>query len=269
MLNPKNCWPVFVLGALLLAILIWVGHKRMVVLQEETRSLAQESLDKAGFTFARAEKADASLMISGFSVDKATAEAACSTVADAVRDRIGIPGVYAAIDCRGISYPGSAVVRSPLPAKPDAQGSKSDKAAVTAAQQAEVTCQSRLTEAGKSGTIRFEKGSSPLLAGQDVLDRVAEVAKECSRFKIEIGGHTDTGGAFDLNQRLSERRANTVRDFLISKGVAPEQVTAKGYGESQPLVNDFPDGNGDVLGQPDNPLREQNRRIEFKITESD
>ncbi len=267
MLNSKNCWPVFVLGALGLAILMWVHYQRMVVLQEETRSSAQESLDKAGFTFARADTLDERLMISGFSVDEATAKAACSTVVDAVKDRASLPGVFAKIDCRGISYPGSEVVRSPLPTKPDVAVTPGTPTA-TPSQQAEVNCQSRLTEAGKTGTIRFEKGSSPLLGGQEVLDRVAVVAKECSSFNIEIGGHTDTGGAADLNQRLSERRANTVRDFLISKGVPASQVTAKGYGETQPLVNDFPNGNGDIRGQPDSPLREQNRRIEFKITES-
>ena len=115
MLNPRNCWPVFVLGAFGLAILVWVGHQRMVVLQEETRSLAQDSLDRAGFTFARSDTLEERLLISGFSVDEATAKAACSTVVDAVRDRIGLPGVYAKIDCQGISYPGSAVVRPLLP----------------------------------------------------------------------------------------------------------------------------------------------------------
>jgi len=268
MLNPKNCWPVFVLGALGLAILTWVGHQRMMALQADTRSLAQESLDKAGFTFARADTFDERLLISGFSVDEATAKAACSTVADAVGDRVGLPGVYAKIDCRGISYPGSNVVRSPLPTKAEMGISTPSRSDVAGPQQAQVACQSRLTEAGKSGSIRFKKGDSPLLAGQEVLDRVAVVAKECSNFKIEIGKHTDTGGAADLNQRLSEQRAVTVRDFLIAKGVPADRVVAKGYGETQPLVNDFPNGNGDVPGQPDSPLREQNRRIEFKITES-
>ena len=265
MLNPKNCWPVFVLGALGLAILTWVGHQRMVILQEETRSMAQESLDKTGFTFARAETFEGRLMISGYAVDKATAEAACQTVVEAVKDRVSLPGVFAKIDCRGVSYPGSAVIRSPLPTIPEVAVAASGKPVEPTSQQAQVTCQSRLAEAGKSGFIRFEKGSSPLLAGQEVLDRVAVVAKECSTFKIEIGGHTDTGGAADLNQRLSEQRANMVRDFLISKGVPADQVIAKGYGESQPLVNDFPNGNSDTPGQPDSPLREQNRRIEFKI----
>lgn len=268
MLNPKNCWPVFVLGAFSLAILMWVGHQRMVVLQEETRALAQDSLDRAGFSFARSDTLDERLLISGFSVDEATAKAACSTVVDAVRDRIGLPGVYAKIDCQGINYPGSAVVRPLLPRQASISASAPERPAAVARQQAEVSCQTRLTEAGKSGTIRFEKGNGPLFGGQEVLNRVAAVAKACSGFKIEIGGHTDTGGAAELNQRLSQQRANIVRDFLISKGVPADQVTAKGYGETQPVVNDFPEGNGDIPGQPDSPLRQQNRRIEFKITES-
>ena len=168
MLNSKNCWPVFVLGALGLAILMWVHYQRMVVLQEETRSSAQESLDKAGFTFARADTLDERLMISGFSVDEATAKAACSTVVDAVKDRASLPGVFAKIDCRGISYPGSEVVRSPLPTKPDVAVTPGTPTA-TPSQQAEVNCQSRLTEAGKTGTIRFEKGSSPLLGDKKFL----------------------------------------------------------------------------------------------------
>jgi OOP family OmpA-OmpF porin len=107
-----------------------------------------------------------------------------------------------------------------------------------------------------------------LVGGQEVLDRVAAVARQCSSFRIEIGGHTDTGGPAALNERLSQTRANTVRDFLISKGVPAQQVTAKGYGETRPLVNDFPNGDGDIPGQPDSPLREQNRRIEFRLTGS-
>jgi outer membrane protein OmpA-like peptidoglycan-associated protein len=99
-----------------------------------------------------------------------------------------------------------------------------------------------------------------------VLDRVAAVAKECSKFGIEIGGHTDTGGAADLNQRLSDLRANAVRTYMINKGVPASQLTAKGYGETKPLVNDFPGGNADVPGQPDSPLRAQNRRTEFTVT---
>jgi len=52
---------------------------------------------------------------------------------------------------------------------------------------------------------------------------------------IEVAGHTDSVGNDAYNQRLSEQRANTVRDFLISRGVAANRLTAKGYGESDPV----------------------------------
>lgn len=268
MLNRKNRWSVFVLGALGLAIMGLIHHQQMVVLQEETRSLAQQSLDGAGYSFVRAQTLDEALLIRGLTVDEATAKAVCSTVVNAVRNRIGLPGVYARIDCEGITYPGSSAARAPLSAKPGVPVPASNRSAATPPQSAEASCQTRLAEAGRSGTIRFEKGNSPLVGGQEVLDRVAAVARQCSSFRIEIGGHTDTGGPAALNERLSQTRANTVRDFLISKGVPAQQVTAKGYGETRPLVNDFPNGDGDIPGQPDSPLREQNRRIEFRLTGS-
>jgi outer membrane protein OmpA-like peptidoglycan-associated protein len=65
---------------------------------------------------------------------------------------------------------------------------------------------------------------------------------------------------------LSDMRATAVRTYMINKGVPASQLTAKGYGETKPLVNDFPNGNADVPGQPDSPLRAQNRRTEFTVT---
>ena len=52
---------------------------------------------------------------------------------------------------------------------------------------------------------------------------------------IEVAGHTDSVGNDAYNQALSERRANTVRDFLISRGVAADRLTARGYGEAEPV----------------------------------
>jgi outer membrane protein OmpA-like peptidoglycan-associated protein len=261
----KSCWPWWIAGLLGLLILGWlmsyVGKGSAKNMIEGTRSLAQEGLDTSGFTFARAEVDGSVLKIAGTAPDKAAAEAACKAATDKIAGRVGLPGVFSAIDCTGITYPGydaSAPVVAATPAP---------KAAVPAAAKAEAdTCQARLTEAGKSGAVSFARNKGQILSGQDVLDRVAVVAKECKKFAIEIGGHTDTGGAADLNQRLSDLRANGVRSYLINKGVSASQLTAKGYGESKPLVNDFPNGNADVPGQPDSPLRAQNRRTEFTVT---
>lgn len=260
----KSCWPWCLLGLVGLALLGWLmsytgkgSAKNMI---DGTRSLAQEGIDSAGFTFARAEVVGSVLKIVGTAPDKANADAACKAANDKVTGRIGLPGVFSTVDCTGITYPGyeaaAPVVASTSPNK-----------AISAAAKAELSsCQARLSAAGKSGAVGFAKNKEQILNGQDILDRVAAVAKECQKFAVEIGAHTDTGGAADRNQNLSDLRANAVRSYLINEGVGAGQLTAKGFGETKPLVNDFPNRNADVPGQPDSPLRAQNRRIEFTIT---
>jgi OOP family OmpA-OmpF porin len=71
---------------------------------------------------------------------------------------------------------------------------------------------------------------------------------------IEVAGHTDSVGNDAYNMALSEKRANTVRDFLISRGVPADRLTARGYGETEPLAdNSTEDG------------RSQNRRVGLRI----
>lgn len=86
------------------------------------------------------------------------------------------------------------------------------------------------------------------------LDQMVQMFKDIPTLVLEIGGHTDNVGADAVNQKLSEARANTVRNYLISKGVADNRVTAKGYGETKPVAsNDTDEG------------RTANRRVEFTI----
>ena len=72
--------------------------------------------------------------------------------------------------------------------------------------------------------------------------------------KIEISSHTDSKGANEYNFKLSENRAKSVVDYLISKGIDSNRLVSKGYGEEKPIVtNDTEEG------------RQLNRRTEFKI----
>jgi outer membrane protein OmpA-like peptidoglycan-associated protein/tetratricopeptide (TPR) repeat protein len=92
------------------------------------------------------------------------------------------------------------------------------------------------------------------------LDKLVATLKENPNMTIEIGGHTDSRGNDGYNQKLSEQRAQSVIDYLISKGIAKERLQAKGYGESQPIApNQNPDGRDNPAG------REKNRRTELKI----
>ncbi|MGB5927912.1 MAG: OmpA family protein, partial [Cyclobacteriaceae bacterium] len=89
------------------------------------------------------------------------------------------------------------------------------------------------------------------------LDRTAEVLKKTPSIKIEIAGHTDNIGSNAYNQSLSERRANSVRQYLINKGVEGSRLVAKGYGEGRPIASNDQEADG----------RELNRRVEMKILE--
>jgi len=86
------------------------------------------------------------------------------------------------------------------------------------------------------------------------LQRVVEFMKSNTGVEIEIGGHTDSIGPESYNQRLSERRAKAVYDYLVSNGIAADRVVSRGFGESKPVEsNMYNDG------------RAKNRRVEFKI----
>ncbi len=74
------------------------------------------------------------------------------------------------------------------------------------------------------------------------LDRFAQIMKLYPGLIVEIQGHTDSRGSEAYNLKLSQARADAVRDYLISKGIEPDRLIAKGYGESQPVVpNDTPE----------------------------
>ncbi len=82
----------------------------------------------------------------------------------------------------------------------------------------------------------FDKAT---LRQEDVseLDKNVEALKAWGDVNIEVAGHTDSMGSDAYNMRLSKQRADAVRNFLISRGVAADRLTAKGYGESQPVAD--------------------------------
>jgi outer membrane protein OmpA-like peptidoglycan-associated protein len=82
--------------------------------------------------------------------------------------------------------------------------------------------------------------------------------------KIEIGGHTDTRGDAVVNQKLSEDRAKSVYDYLISKGIAKERLSYKGYGETMPVFSDAQIGKLTIEAEIE-AAHQLNRRTEYKI----
>lgn len=104
--------------------------------------------------------------------------------------------------------------------------------------------------------IQFADSSAVIDGGSlATLDLVVDILNANPTANIEIGGHTDNIGPIGGNIRLSERRANAVRDYLISGGIDASRLTAVGYGPDQPIAsNDTAEG------------RAANRRIEFTVT---
>ncbi len=93
------------------------------------------------------------------------------------------------------------------------------------------------------------------------LDKIAQILFDNPNIKIELGSHTDSRATTEYNQKLSQRRAESAVNYIISKGISPNRIVAKGYGESQ-LVNQCADG------VPCSEEEHQaNRRTEFKVLE--
>lgn len=95
------------------------------------------------------------------------------------------------------------------------------------------------------------------------LDEIVRMLEASPAMTIEIGAHTDSKGSDRYNLKLSEARAKSVVDYLVSKGIDPSRLTSKGYGESMPIAPET-----DEKGKDKPEGREKNRRTEFKVTKN-
>jgi outer membrane protein OmpA-like peptidoglycan-associated protein len=106
-----------------------------------------------------------------------------------------------------------------------------------------------------SGSVLFVTGKATLLAGATAqLDKVADALTKLPERHFTIEGHTDSTGSYAINADLSARRANAVRDYLISRGVSADAVSAVGVGSQRPVAD-----NKSTAG------RAMNRRVEIIV----
>ena len=91
------------------------------------------------------------------------------------------------------------------------------------------------------------------------IDSVISVLNQNDAFKIELIGHTDSKGTDEYNKRLSEKRADAVKAYMISRGIKKERIVISTLGSCFPIVPNEKDGKDDPEG------RAQNRRVEFKL----
>jgi outer membrane protein OmpA-like peptidoglycan-associated protein len=105
------------------------------------------------------------------------------------------------------------------------------------------------------GNITFQTNSADINANfYNVLNSVVLVLNEFNKTLIDVYGHTDSTGSDAINQPLSERRASSVGQYLISQGIDSRRVATQGFGKTRPIAsNDTPEG------------RSQNRRVELML----
>lgn len=120
-------------------------------------------------------------------------------------------------------------------------------------------CQTLFEEVKGNNRILFETNKANIkgAASFDLLNKIAAAANRCSSFNMSIGGHTDSVGNEAYNQRLSEARAATVKNYLSQQQVESNRMTAQGFGETRPQAT-----NATAEG------RAQNRRITFTVTQA-
>ena len=139
-------------------------------------------------------------------------------------------------------------------------GRANSSEAQTRAQAARSDVEARDSERGlvlTLGDVAFEAGKASLQpSATTAIDRLAQLLAVYPERSVRIEGHTDSAGDDAANQVLSERRANAVRDALLTRGVDAARVEAVGYGEARPIAD-----NGTPGG------RQKNRRIEIVLSD--
>ncbi|MGA2353880.1 MAG: OmpA family protein [Terriglobales bacterium] len=142
-----------------------------------------------------------------------------------------------------------------------AQQAETDKAAMRRklSEQLNSILQTRDSARGlivSMSDVLFDTGKYSLKPGaREKLAKVAGILLAYPGLDIEVGGYTDNVGGDEMNQRLSENRAGSVRDYLVQEGVATNSVSSKGFGNTLPVAsNDNSSG------------RQQNRRVELLVS---
>lgn len=119
----------------------------------------------------------------------------------------------------------------------------------------EVTKEVKETMTTAMQNVQFETGKSALKnTSFSVLDQLASIMQQHPEYRLKIEGHTDNVGAEASNQRLSQARATTCLNYLVSKGISASRITATGFGSTRPVAD-----NATKEG------RDRNRRVEFIV----
>jgi outer membrane protein OmpA-like peptidoglycan-associated protein len=205
-------------------------------------AIATAALSAGGFGFGAASIDAGVLRVTGDAPDGQTRVRAFDAAKGAVlKDKAHVGQVLAFENAITVLGAASADV-------PDAASALGDTPAAEACQTAYNTLLNGRVINFQVASARIDEGSRPLL------NALSDVAGRCGGYKVTLVGHTDAQGDTTANQALSERRAQSVADYLVSRGVPATQLGVSGLGESAPV-----DASGTAEADA------KNRRIEFKV----
>ncbi len=138
-------------------------------------------------------------------------------------------------------------------------GNVVDRLTIAAAPTVEIiendVCETTIANLLSETKINFATGSATISPSSfELLENITATAKRCTGANFEVAGHTDNTGSLEGNMNLSERRAQSVVNFLLKEGLPSTQFTTAGYGPNQPIADN-----------QTNAGRAKNRRIEFRL----
>ena len=103
--------------------------------------------------------------------------------------------------------------------------------------------------------VQFDLGKATLKpVSFEILNQIRDILRKYPSYNLVISGHTDNTGSAPFNQKLSEDRAKSCHDYLVTQGISPRRLSSVGYGESRPIANNDTDAG-----------RTLNRRVEFRM----
>jgi outer membrane protein OmpA-like peptidoglycan-associated protein len=229
------------------------------MLRRETEALAQAQIEQARRQQADADRLAAEKRAADATAARDAAERA-KAEADASADKLAKERVAAEAAKAAADVARAAAEWQAHWAKAAAAQSEQEKADLRTKlrEQLALILETRETARGlivNISDVLFDTGRATLKpAAREKLARVAGVLLAHPSLEIEVDGHTDSVGTDTYNQRLSEQRAASVRDYLVHQGIPSGAVTAIGFGETTPAVS-----NNTSAG------RQRNRRVELVV----
>jgi len=227
--------------------------------EEDARQRAQAERAQAEAAMLAAERQRLDAEAAKIAADRARAEAERARL-DAERERQAAEAARADAE-KQAQAAREAAERQAEAAREAALAAERDKAELRAQlrEQLNVILETRETARGlivNLSDVLFDFNKATLRPGaREKLAKIAGIILAHPGLRMEAEGHADAVGTDDYNQRLSERRAQSVSGFLMEQGIKAETITAMGFGESRPVAT-----NGTAEG------RQQNRRVELVVS---